>query len=202
MPGVASAGLRGPSRKVAGGSTNRHPAFKLLVLSVVLIGLGGVIGFSLSRELANPAGRVPDGGPRIAQRPALTVDEQAYVDALWPIHTDVEVAAERVALGAIFYKTSDISGSELQGRLEQALSSYRAADAKVQALHPPDSLRSSHQSYLAALGLFEQSTVEMLRMFDDGDEDHLQTGYPMYLDGTNKIRDVGGNFWPDEFPPN
>jgi hypothetical protein len=205
MTGLAPATPRASSSKVAGRLANRRPLLKLLLLSVVLVGLGGVIGFSVSRELAGvseTAGSSAADGSRNPPRPAFTADEQAYVDALWPIHTEVEVAAERVALGTILYKTSDLDRSELQGRLEQALASYRAADAKLQALPPPDSLRSWHQNYVAALGLFEQSTVEMLRMFDDGDENHLQTGYPMYLDGTNKIRDVGGNFWPDEFPPN
>jgi hypothetical protein len=124
------------------------------------------------------------------------------VQALWPIHTDVEVAAERVALGTILYKTSDIQLAELQARLEQSLGAYRSADARLQTLYPPDSLRHSHETYVAAVNLFEQSAVEMLRMFEDGSENHLQAGYPLYLDGTNKIRDVGGNFWPDEFPPN
>jgi hypothetical protein len=42
----------------------------------------------------------------------------------------------------------------------------------------------------------------MLKMFDDGSDEHLVVAYPRYLDGTNKIRNLGGVFWPDEFPPN
>jgi hypothetical protein len=178
---------------------------KLVVLGLVLLGLGGILGFSLSREVVNPAdaGREAAAGPlRVAQRPALSADEEAYVEALWPIHTELEVAAERVGLGAIFYKTNDLDRTELKTRLDGALASYRAADQKLRALHPPASLASSHATYLSAVGLFEQSAVEMLKMFDDGREDHLQTGYPAYIEGTNKIRDVGGKFWPDEFPPN
>jgi hypothetical protein len=178
---------------------------KLVVLGLVLLGLGGILGFSLSREVVNPAdaGREAAAGPlRVAQRPALSADEEAYVEALWPIHTEVEVAAERVGLGAIFYKTNDLERTELKARLDGALASYRAAEQRLRGLHPPASLQDSHATYLTAVGLFEQSAVEMLKMFDDGSEDHLQAGYPAYLDGTNKIRDIGGTFWPDEFPPN
>jgi len=194
----------GPSlhRPLLGSGRGR---LKLVLLGVVLLGLGGIMGFSLSREVSSPAdaGRgAASGPPRIAARPALSADEQAYVEALWPIHTDVEVAAERVGLGAIFYKTNDLDRTELKTRLDGALASYRTADQKLRALHPPASLESSHATYLSAVGLFEQSAVEMLRMFDDGSDDHLQAGYPAYLDGTNKIRDIGGKFWPDEFPPN
>lgn len=175
---------------------------KLALLGAVLLALGGIVGFSLSRELNSASATAAAPAPRLSQRPALSSDEQAYVGALWPIHTDVEVAAERMALGAIFLKTSDLSRDEFKTRLETSLSSYQSADQRLRALNPPSSLRPSHEDYVAAVGLFEQSTLEMLRMFEDGSEDHLQAAYPMYLDGTNRIRDVGGKFWPDEFPPN
>jgi hypothetical protein len=187
------------------GVGNGRARLKLVLLGLVLLGLGGILGFSLSREVAGPAdgGRGAAGGPpRIAQRPALSADEQAYVEALWPIHTEVEVAAERVGLGAIFYKTNDVDRAELKARLDGALASFRAADQKLRVLHPPASLESSHATYVSAVGLFEQSAVEMLRMFDDGSEDHLLAAYPLSLEGSGKIREVGGKFWPDEFPPN
>jgi hypothetical protein len=50
--------------------------------------------------------------------------------------------------------------------------------------------------------LFQDSVVELSRMFDDGDEGHLLTAYPLSLEGSNKIREIGGSFWPDEYPPN
>jgi hypothetical protein len=192
---------RSPNRQRSGS----RPTWQLALLGLVLLGLGGVIGFSVNREVVKPTDS-PRGSSaaqaRIEQRPALTADEQAYVEALWPVHTDLEVAAERVALGAIFYKTNDLDRTQLKSRLEQALSSYRAADEKLRQLKPPQSLQNSHEGYLAAVRAFEQSTLEMLRMFEDGSDDHLQTAYPRYLEGTNLIRDLGGNFWPDEFPPN
>jgi hypothetical protein len=176
---------------------------KLAILSVVLIGLGMLVGFSISREAASPTAAQSGAQPlRVASRPALSPDEQAYVEALWPIHTQLEVAAERVALGTIFYTTNDIDRVELKARLDEALASYRAADEKLLALHPPASMVKSQEGYVAAVSLFKDSTAEMLKMFDDGHDDHLQTAYPRYLDGTNRIRDLGGAFWPDEFPPN
>jgi hypothetical protein len=176
---------------------------KLAILSVVLVGLGTIIGFSISRETASPSAAQSGAQPlRVAARPALSPDEQAYVEALWPIHTQLEVAAERVALGTIFYTTRDIDRVELKARLSEALTTYRAADEKLLALHPPASMVTSQEGYVAAVGLFKDSAAEMLKMFDDGSDDHLQAAYPRYLDGTNRIRDLGGAFWPDEFPPN
>jgi hypothetical protein len=180
-----------------------RPTLKLAMLSVVLVGLGTIVGFSISRETVSPAG-APTGAqpPRLANRPALSPDEQAYVEALWPIHTQLEVAAERVALGTIFYKSNELDRAGLKARLDEAVSSYRMIDEKLLALSPPASMQNSQDGYVAAVRLFEDSTAEMLKMFDDGSDEHLQMAYPPYLDGTNKIRDLGGAFWPDEFPPN
>ena len=192
-----------PSRRGSRAAGAGWPTVKLVLLAVVLIGLGAIIGFSVSRELASPATSSGAAAQvRLASRPALTADEQAYVAALWPIHGELEVAAERIALGTIFYTTRDLERAELRTRLDQALASFRAADSKLGTLNPPRSMESSHAGYVSAVSLFEQSTVEMLKMFDDGNDDHLQTGYPLYLEGTNKVRDLGGTFWPDEFPPN
>jgi hypothetical protein len=69
-------------------------------------------------------------------------------------------------------------------------------------MNPPQTLRVPHDLYATAVGQFEQSTVEMLRMFDDGNDEHLVKGFPLSLDGTDKIREVGAQFWPDEYPPN
>jgi hypothetical protein len=187
----------------AHGGRRGRSTLKVAVFSVVLIALGAIVGFAISHELASPAPTATGAQPlRVASRPALSPDEQAYVEALWPIHTQLEVAAERVALGTIFYKSNDLDRAELKVRLEEALSSYRSANEKLLALHSPASMQSSRDGYVSAVRLFEDSTAEMLKMFDDGSDEHLVAAYPRYLDGTNKIRDLGGAFWPDEFPPN
>jgi len=195
--------VAGVASFVSGESRLKRPTLKLVLLAVVLVGFGATIGFSVSREVSGQAASTNAAQPlRVASRPALSAEEQAYVQALWPIHTELEVAAEKVALGTIFYKSNDLNRSELKSRLEQALSRYRAAGGRLGGLRPPSSLQSTQSGYLTVVSLFEQSALEMLKMFDDGSDEHLQTAYPVYLDGTNRIRDLGGTFWPDEFPPN
>jgi hypothetical protein len=72
----------------------------------------------------------------------------------------------------------------------------------MRALEPPASLRKDHEQYLAAVRLFQESAVEANKMFKDGQEDHLLAAYPKSQEGSDKIREVGGKFWPNEFPPN
>ena len=65
----------------------------------------------------------------------------------------------------------------------------------------PPSLERAHNDYLAAVRLFQQSAVEVLKMFDDGNDEHLLAAYPMSREGSDKIREIGAKFWEDEFPP-
>jgi hypothetical protein len=175
------------------------------VLAVVAIVVVSVLTFAVSRAVTTttpPAiGTTARPAPRPA-RPALTTAEEAYVRAMWPIHGDVERSLMRASLGQILYKTNDVTRDELKTRMEQALVTYRGAETRMRALQPPDSLRKDHEQYLAAVRLFQESAVEANKMFTDGREDHLLAAYPKSQEGSDKIREVGGKFWPNEFPPN
>jgi hypothetical protein len=186
-------------------TTARWPSRGTLALvGLALVALAGILIVAALRQAAPPGVATPPPGPSapVPPRPALTRAEEAYIQALWPIHGDVERSALRVSLGQIFYKADDLGPAELRARLEQALAAYRRADRRLRALEPPASLRRAHDDYLAAVQLFQQSAVEVLRMFEDGSEQHLQAAYPLSLEGSNKIREVGAKFWPHEFPPN
>lgn len=136
-----------------------------------------------------------------AARPALTDEEERYIRALWPIHGDVERHAMRLSLGQIFYKTNDLGAPELKARVEQALSVYKNATTRIQGLQAPASLRAQHDDYLGAVRLFEESASEIMKMFDDGRDEHLLAAYPNGQAAADKIREIGGKFWPNEFPP-
>jgi hypothetical protein len=130
----------------------------------------------------------------------LARDEQRYADSLWSIHTQIEQTIARVGLGAAFYRSQEIDRGELRTRLNQGLARYRIAETQIRALDPPPSLRTTHEGYLAAVRLFQLSTLEMLRMYEDGDDEHLSTALPFSLDGTNKLREIGVQFWPESYP--
>ena len=135
------------------------------------------------------------------RRPALTADEERYIRALWPIHGDVERSTMRMSLGQIFYKTQGLGRDELATRVKDALVSYQAAQKRLAALQPPPSLRGGHDTYVAAVRLFNESAAEVMKMFSDARDDHMLAAYPGSQEASNKIREVGGKFWPHEFPP-
>jgi hypothetical protein len=163
-----------------------------------------IVAFGVIRETATtgreaaPALSRPAAAP---PRPAWNRAEEAYIQALWPIHGDVERGAVRLSLGKISYKTGELGKADLRARVDAALATHRRAEERIQALQPPPSLAAAHDEYLAAVRLFQQSALEVLKMFDDGDDEHLLAAYPLSQEGSDKIREVGVKFWQDEFPP-
>ena len=176
---------------------------RMMVAAVSILALVAIVAFGVTRE---PAATTPaPAASRLGAtppKPAFTRAEDAYILALWPIHGDVERSTVRLSLGKIFYKTNDLGKAELKARVDAALATYRRAEAAIDALQPPPSLARSHEDYLAAVRLFAQSALEVLKMFDDGNDDHLLAAYPLSLEGSNKIREIGVRFWQDEFPAN
>jgi len=177
---------------------------KAFLLAFGVLVLVGVLAFAVVHEVTTGrvATSVPPQPASRPPRPPLTRAEEAYSQALWPIHSAVERSAVRMSLGQIFYKINDMGQAELKTRVDDALATYRWAEMRIRALQPPPSLERAHDEYLVAIRLFQTSALEVLKMFDDGNDDHLLTAYPLSQEGSDKIREVGAQFWRDEFPPN
>lgn len=178
---------------------------KSSLVAVGILILLAIVAFAVVREATTTARGLtpPQARPAAASsRPAFTPAEEAYIRSLWPIHGDVERSTVRLSLGQIFYKINDMDRTTLKGRADEALATYQRSEARIRALEPPASVRHEHEEYLAAVGLFRRSAIEVLRMFDDGRDDHLNAAYPLSQQASDKIREVGGKLWRDEFPPN
>jgi hypothetical protein len=201
-------GLRGTGNGVSGKMVYhaRWPfSVKSTVITVAVMALLAVVAFGVTRE-ATTTGLAPSSvlsrPAATPPKPAFTRAEETYIQALWPIHGEVERSTLRMSLGKIFYKTNDLGKVDLKARVDASLANYRRAESQISALQPPPSLARAHDDYLAAVRLFEQSALEVLKMFDDGNDEHLLAAYPLSQEGSNKIREVGARFWQDEFPPN
>ena len=181
------------------------PHAKLGVVAAAVLALLAIVAYAVVREATTSArGVTPPQVLPVSKppRPAFTPAEEAYIRALWPIHGDVERSTVRLSLGQIFYKINDMDRTSLKARADEALATYQRSEARIRALEPPASVRHEHEEYLAAVDLFRRSAIEVLKMFADGRDDHLNAAYPMGQQASDKIREVGGKFWPHEFPPN
>jgi hypothetical protein len=185
-------------------AVNRFLQPKLLILGAVLASLAGLAtGLLMNREPSPSVAATAFIGQLTARppRPARTAAEEQYLRDLWPIHGDVQRSTLRMSLGQIFYITQDLSRDELGVRVRDALAVYQAAETRLRSLEAPVSLRSEHEEYLTAVRLFQESATELLKMFADGRDEHMGAAYPKGQEGSDKIREVGGKFWPHEFPP-
>lgn len=177
--------------------------FMPVMVALAALAIGALVVFKPGtlRGLTDSGATATAAAPAKPARPALTADEERYIRALWPIHGDVQRSTMRMSLGQIFYTTKDLGAPELKVRVEQALGVYKSAKTRMQELQPPASLRAQHDDYLAAVRLFEESAHEVMKMFSDGREEHLLAAHPKGQAGADKIREIGGKFWPNEFAP-
>src|SRR5262249_23238276 len=137
-------------------------------LAATVLALLGVVAFGVTREATTPR-HTPSQArltPTTPPKPAFTRAEEAYIQALWPIHGDVERSAIRMSLGKIFYKTNDLGEVDLKTRVASALAAFQRAEERIRVLQPPPSLERAHRDYLAAVELFQKSALEVLKMFD------------------------------------
>jgi hypothetical protein len=180
------------------------PSAKLLVGGLIVLTVLGVFCASLVREAAT-AGRTAaaDARPSLAPpRPALTAAEEAYAHALWAIHGEVKNAAFTLTFSGLRYKLRELDVRAFETGVHAASKSFSDAEARVRALAPPASLSQIHSQYLDAVHLFEQSAAMMLKVTEDGREDHLVAAHPLSQEASEKLLRVGNVIWPGEYLPN
>ena len=105
-------------------------------------------------------------------------------------------AVLRAGVAAASFDDRSIDRAALRGQFDDSLATYRRIEEQVLALDPPPDLRETHDSYLADVRLFERSAVEMLKVYDDGNVDHLSAGAPMSLDAMARMRVLSDPLWP------
>ena len=196
--GGAARHARPPARR-----PRRLPRLKVTLFGAVVLSLAALFGVALSREVATSRDAArPRPAVISTPRPALTADEEAYAQALWPLHNQVKATALRMTFGGINYKTGRLDRAGLKGAVDAALASFRQSERQIEALQPPPSLRQVHDDYLGAVRLYVASATEMLKVADDGDDDHLLAAFPLSQEAGKTLLRVGGVLWPGEYVPN
>ena len=180
-----------------------RPPVKILLFGLVLVGLLGIVLLAAFREASTSPSNVRTARPVLAPpRPPLTAAEEEYALALWPIHNEVKASALRMTLGGLSYKIGELDRTALKGRIERSTETYRSAARRVAALTPPASLARAHAMYSDAIRLYQRSAAEMLRVVDDGRDDHLVIAQPLSMEASETLLKVGDILWPSEYKPN
>jgi hypothetical protein len=174
----------------------------LLTLGVV-VALAGVVAYSLQHEAGHRAQTeavVPTFGEPVK---ALSAAEEAYAEAIWPIHREiVKGSAVELSFAGLMYATEDHDVFKLVAKLRPLEERFRTAMTQVRALAVPESLRPVHEQYLEAIALYTNALNETLKIGHDADDEHLVEAQAMSERASKDLLKVGDALWRGERRPN
>jgi hypothetical protein len=107
-----------------------------------------------------------------------------------------------MTFAGLSYKMGESKRADVKTRVTPLTGRFSQALARVEALQPPASLRATHASYLEALRLYRDSSVEMVKLAADGSDEHLIRAQSMSEQASNRLLQVSEVLWPGEYKPN
>jgi hypothetical protein len=136
------------------------------------------------------------------ERRAYSADEEAYAVSLWRIHDKVKTSAVQLSFAGLSYKLKEIDRQAVKDKITPQLEIYRTARADIDKLKVPQSMATVHETYVKAVGLYEQASAEMIKIAEDGNEQHLLNAHSDTNQASTLLLKVGSELWPGEFKPN
>jgi hypothetical protein len=182
--------------------TARVAALKGFGVGALVVGLIALMAVAAFREAAKPKPQQIATAANHVERPAVTADEEAYARALWPIHAQVKQDAVKMTFAGLAYKMGDIKREAVKERVVPLTTNFDSAAAALNKLQPPASMRVLHGDYLAAVKLYRDASVIMIRVAADGRDAHLAEAQEKSSRASELTLKVGETLWPGEFKPN
>ena len=178
----------------------------IFLLAGAMLALMVIVAISLQRELGapSPAGPVLAAvQPEAPAPPPLTADEEAFAEALWPLHQEVvEASASRLSSAGLAFAIDDHDAHKLAAKVVPLRKVFHDARDKLTAISAPPSLQGVRDRYMTLLSLYEESATEMLEVERDGDEGHLINAQIKSGHAAEELVKVGDILWPGEHKPN
>jgi hypothetical protein len=184
----------------------RLPPVRTALLAATVLLLLGVIGFALQRELASKpssaAASFTAGLGGVSNAVPLTAEEEAYAATLWPIHSEVKLAAVRMIFAGLNYKTGKADAVSVKEKVHPLTRIFQTAASRVRSIQVPASLADAHQSYLEALSLYTSASMEMVKVAEDGHDEHLVAAQRQSERASLALLKLSDVLWPGEYKPN
>jgi hypothetical protein len=184
-----------------GGQPIRAVRLPILLLAVVVLGLIAVVAYAVQREFTKPQVSEPAPVTAPAAQRALSAEEEDYAAALWPIHSEVKLAAVEMTFAGIAYKMGEQDAKTLETKLRPLADTFETAMKRARALKVPASMTQMQDRYVGALALYDKAAAEMISATHDGKAEHLVAGQQMSLNASEDILRIGDVLWPGEYKP-
>lgn len=180
---------------------------KVLGLAIVGGALAVLVGVAVFRENRAPAPPAAAPAPAVGMgeshdRPPLSADEERFAHDLWKVHTDIRTQAVRMSFTGIAYKTGEIPKEGVRDRIAPLVPVFGKALTDVRALKAPASMQPVQARYQEALELYGKASAEMIKVAQDGKDDHLFVAQEMSQKASTLLLEVSDKLWPGEFKPN
>jgi hypothetical protein len=187
-----------------------HLGLKQIALAIVIVGLFAFVLYAALRETGKQAAPAPSaaaaftGGLAMdkATLGALSPEEEAYAAALWPIHSDVKLAAMRMTFAGLNYKIEHGDADRVKTELQPLTATFRSAGQRVRKIQPPQSLQDAHDSYVEAIALYLDASREMAKVATDGRDEHLIAAHARSQEASHALLKLSDVLWPGEYKPN
>jgi hypothetical protein len=185
----------------------RLPPVKTLLLSLVVAALIGAVIYAVRQETASrpqtsSASSFTAGLGDYRNAPALSMEEEVFAAALWPIHSEVKLSAVRMIFSGLSYKTEHSNARVLREQVQPLIRSFQGAAQRARALKPPASLADAHASYVEAVELYVVAARQMVRIAEDGREQHLVDAQQRSERASLALLKLSDVLWPGEYKPN
>jgi hypothetical protein len=182
-----------------------HLRPQAILLSCVVTALLGVVVYAVQREFGTGSASATVTAARLPveedAHQALSAEEEAYAAALWPLHSEVKLAAVRMTFAGIAYKTEDHDLGQLVAKVRPLGGTLETIAQKVRSLEPPSSLRPIHERYVEALGLYGAASAQMIKGASENRDELLITAQDMSFRASEDLLRVSDVLWPGEYRP-
>jgi hypothetical protein len=193
-----------PTVDKSGTLLSRAPLKAIATVSL-LVGLSAIAFYAGLREHRSTVPQESVANPAFMadpQRPALSAEEEIYAAALWPIHSEVKLAAVRMTFAGLNYKTKDQDARNLETKVRPLIPVFESAAQRAGRLVPPATLAAAHASYLAAIADYAAASREMLKVVADGLDEHLVNAHGKSERAGVALLTLSDALWPGEYKPN
>jgi hypothetical protein len=185
--------------------------WKVFAVAGLVVALGAFAAYALQRELGAKPEAAPSAaaaftaglamGEHHAAR-ALSAEEETYAAALWPIHSQVKLSAVRMTFAGLNYKIEHNDAAKLKATVQPLTSTFTDAAQRARRIQPPASLEDAHRTYLEAIEHYAAASREMIRIADDGSEEHLVAAHKRSERASHELLKLSDVLWPGEYKPN
>jgi hypothetical protein len=184
--------------------------WKSLAVAGLVVALGAFAAIALQREMkgrpdAPSAAAAFTAGLAMGEHHAaraLSAEEEAYAAALWPIHSQVKLSAVRMTFAGLNYKIEHNDAGKLKATVQPLIPTFTDAAERARRIQPPPSLEDAHRSYLEAIEHYAAASREMIKLADDGREDHLIAAHKRSERASHELLKLSDVLWPGEYKPN